>query len=221
MASKETRLQRGRRRGQESLSRSLKELVEARRTLGLSQRAVAAQQGISQAQLWRIETGRDSSVSFVRLCEIASLLGYDVSLGLHPNSDPIRDAGQQALGKRFDALLSKAWSVADEVLLPNPGDKRAWDKVLRLTGAEPRHVVGADLESRIYDIQALVRRTRERERDGGVDEILIVLSDSAHNRRTAPDLAAALGAAYSTQGADIRRALRRGTQLPGSGVILV
>jgi len=187
----------------------------------MSQQSLAKGLGVSQSNYSRIERNKLPDLSMQHICEIASLLGFEVSLALHPIGDPIRDAGQQSLGKRFNALLGPAWSVTDEVLLPNPGDKRAWDKLLRLTGADERHVVGADLESRIYDIQALVRRTRERERDGGVDEILIVLSDSAHNRRLAPDLVQALGVGYSTPGADIRRALRRGTRLPGSGVLLV
>ena len=221
MGTRESRLTRGRRRARTLIDRVLREFIDARRTLGVSQRTIATTLGIDPSQYWRIEARQVGELTLERICEIASLLGFEVSLALHPIGDPIRDAGQQSLGKRFNALLGPAWSVTDEVLLPNPGDKRAWDKLLRLTGADERHVVGADLESRIYDIQALVRRTRERERDGGVDEILIVLSDSAHNRRLAPDLVQALGVGYSTPGADIRRALRRGTRLPGSGVLLV
>ena len=221
MASKETRLQRGRRRARTLSARVLTELLEARTTLAISQRTMASELGMSQAQFWRIESGRDDNLSLRHIAEIASLLGYEASLTIHPIGDPIRDRAQQAVGRRFDALLSPGWTVIDEALLPNPGDRRSWDKLLRLTGAEERHAVGVDLESRIYDVQALVRRTRERERDGGVDEILIVLSHSAHNRRTAGQLVEALGLQYASPGPVIRRALRLGQPLPGSGVILV
>lgn len=182
---------------------------------------MARELGISQAQFWRLESGRVANISLVRLCEIASLLGYEAAVTLHPIGDPIRDKAQQALAKRFDALLAPDWSVLDEVPLPTPGDQRSWDKLLRLRSVSYRHTVGVDLESRIYDIQALVRRTRQRESDGGVDEILIALSDSATNRRMADDLRQSLGSAYASASGMLRRALRLGERLPGSGVILV
>lgn len=81
--------------------------------------------------------------------------------------------------------------------------------------------MGVDIEARIRDVQALVRRTRLRERDGGVDQILIVLSDSATNRRLVDELRAALGPSYATSPRAILKALREGRPLPGSGVLLV
>jgi hypothetical protein len=135
--------------------------------------------------------------------------------------DPVRDKAQLAIGRRFDALLASAWRVTDETPLLGVGDRRSWDKLLRLTTGPRRHLVGVDIESRIRDIQALVRRTRERERDGHADSILIVLSDSATNRRLAPDLRASLGPNYAASPRAVLRALRVGEPLPGSGVVLV
>ncbi|MEO6349328.1 MAG: hypothetical protein ABIP53_01630 [Candidatus Limnocylindrales bacterium] len=160
-------------------------------------------------------------MSVVRLSEMASVLGLELSLGLHPIGDPVRDKGQLALGRRFDGLLAPVWRVTDETLLPNPGDRRAWDKLLRLTTSPARHLVGVDLETRIRDVQALVRRTRERERDGRVDVILIVLSDSATNRRLVAQLRNSLGEGYGASGRTLLRALRDGLPLLGSGVVLI
>ena len=125
------------------------------------------------------------------------------------------------MGKRFEAILSPRWAVASETLLPLPGDLHSWDRLLRLTGAQPRHVVGVDLETRIRDIQALVRRTRLRERDGGVDAILLVLSDSSTNRRLVDELRQALGPTYATAPRALLGALRAGSPLGGSGVVLI
>ena len=147
--------------------------------------------------------------------------GMELSIGLHELGDPIRDKGQHALGRRFDVIPAPVWQVTAETLLPNPGDQRSWDRLLRLTTSETRHLVGADLETRIRDVQALVRRTRLRERDGGVEAILLVLSDSATNRSLVDQLRDALGAEYQTSPRVILTALRRGEPLPGSGVILV
>lgn len=111
--------------------------------------------------------------------------------------------------------------MTDETLLPLPGDRRSWDKLLGRSTATPRHLVGVDLETRIRDIQALVRRTRERERDGGVDQILLVLSDSATNRRLVGQLREALGPDYATSPRALLRALRDGSALPGAGIVLL
>lgn len=199
----------------------LAELRDMRITLGISQPKMANELGCSQASLWRLEANQVAEVTVGRLAEMASILGLELAMTLYPIGDPIRDKGQQAVGDRFDRLLAFVWRVTSETLLPMPGDQRAWDRLLRLTGMPVRHLVGVDLETRIRDVQYLVRRTRLRERDGGVDAILIVLSDSATNRRLVGQLREALGPAYATPPRLILHALRHGTPLPGSGVILV
>lgn len=188
--------------------------------LGISQHAMARELGCSQANLWRTEA-EEVAVTVVRLSEMASVMGLELSIGLHELGDPIRDKGQQALAGRFAALLSPRWAVTSEALLPMPGDLRAWDKLLRLTGAERGQLVGVDLETRIRDVQALVRRTRMRERDGGVDAIVIVLSDSATDRRLVAQLRDALGPDYATNSRVLLKALREGSALAGSGVVLI
>ena len=202
------------------VARTLAELRDHRVAAGLSQTTMAAELALSQPQLWRIEADQVADVTVTRLSEMASVLGYELSMGLHPFGDPIRDKGHQALAKRFEALLATSWKVTSETPLPLPGEQRAWDKLLRLRG-EVRQLVGVDLETRIRDIQALVRRTRLRERDGGVDAILIVLSDTATSRRLAGELRLALGADFGFPAREIVKALRAGKPLPGSGLILV
>jgi transcriptional regulator with XRE-family HTH domain len=221
VTTKETRLGRGRRRGQMLARRAIRELREARLVAGLSQSAVARELGLDASNVWRLEADGLADLGIVRLSEIASVLGYEVSLGLHPVGDPVRDKGQLACGRRFEALLSDRWRVTDEMLLPGAGEQRAWDKLVRLVDATPRYLVGVDIESRAWDVQAIVRRTRGRERDGQVDHILLVLADTAHNRRITDALRASLGPDYQTGSRSLLGALRRGERLPGSGVVLV
>jgi transcriptional regulator with XRE-family HTH domain len=199
----------------------VRELRDARLSAGLSQSAVAREIGLDPANVWRFEAGQREDVGIVELSEIASVLGYEVSVGLHPIGDPLRDKGQVACGRRFDALLADRWRVTNETLLPGVGEQRAWDKLLRLVDATPRCLVGVDIESRVWDVQAIVRRTRLRERDGQVDRILIVLADTAHNRRIADALRAVLGPDYTGSSRRLMRALREGSPLVGSGVILL
>lgn len=215
----ETRAIRGRRRGRSLAARTVNELRDRRQLLGISQSQLASELGVGQATIARIEA-EQVDLEITRAAQIASVLGLELSVGLHEIGDPIRDKGHQALGRRFDAIPSSAWRSAAEVLLPNTGDRRSWDRVLRLT-KEPGQIVGAELETRIRDIQALVRRMRERERDGGVHEILIVLSNSATNRTLVHELRTALGDRYASAPRAILGALRLGRAVPGSGVLLL
>ena len=151
------------------------------------------------------------------LAAAASVLGLELGAGLFPVGEAIRDNGHQAVIGRFRAQLSPAFRVAAEVLLPNPGDRRAWDLVLRLPG----QIIGVEVETRVRDIQWLVRRMHEREREGGADVVLLVLADTRANRALLRELLAALGPAYATSSRATLRALRTGQPLSGSGVILV
>jgi len=148
---------------------------------------------------------------------VASVLGLEITVGVHPIGDGLRDKGHEALLKRFAAGIHPSFRKTREVPFPNSFDRRSWDMVLKLD----RQLVGVEAETRIRDIQQLVRRVRQRERDGGVDEILIVLANSAHNRTLVADLRSALGDRYSMSPVAVRRALRDGHAVPGSGVILV
>jgi hypothetical protein len=189
-------------------------------TFDVSMDALAQHLGCSQSSASRRLTN-PAAATVVGLSEIASVLGLELSIGLHPIGDPIRDSGQRAVGRRLSSVIGPAWRVTDEAPLPIAGDQRAWDKLLRLRDSEPLHLVGVDIESRIRDIQALVRRTRLREKDGRVDAILVVLGDTATNRRLADELREALGPDYATPPREILAALRDGRRLPGSGVILI
>jgi len=197
------------------------ELRIAREDSNLSLNRLAAEVGSSPSALSRLERKALSDLGVVHLSEIASVLGYEISLGIHPVGDPLRDKAQLAIGRRLDALVGPAWKVLNEVLLPDPADRRSWDKVIRLIGAQPTYAAGVDIESRIRDIQALVRRTRERERDGRIQAIVIALGDTSTNRRLIAPLVEALGKPYETSARGILKALREGRPLPGSGVILV
>jgi transcriptional regulator with XRE-family HTH domain len=203
------------------IDRVLRDLREARVAAGLSREHLAREVQSSATAIARLESNLLDDVGLVRLSELASVLGFEVSLGLHPIGDPVRDRAHLAIGARFQAMLSSAWHVADEALLPGSGGFRAWDKSLRLVGAQPRHLVGVDIETRVHDVQLLIRRTRLRERDGQADAILLVLADTQHNRRMVSQLRLALGRDYQTEPRVILAALRDGRRLPGSGVILL
>lgn len=182
----------------------MSELVTTRQALNVSQRALSAELHRSQTALVRMERLANlDRISFVEVAQMASLLGLELGAGLYPLGDPIRDKGHQALLKRFRARLSPIVKVMAEVPLSNAGDRRSWD--LFLTIVHQR--VGVEAETRIPD--------------GGADEVLLILGESAVNRRLLPDLLEALGPRFVTPPRLLLKYLREGRPLPGSGVLLL
>jgi hypothetical protein len=64
--------------------------------------------------------------------------------------------------------------------LPTPGavDLRAWD--LAVDG--PGWSIRVDAETRLGDVQAVQRRIALKQRDSRIAEVVLLLSDTAHNR---------------------------------------
>lgn len=192
-------------------------LHDARITLGISQAALASELGWSQSFVSRLDRNKVPQVSLLTVSMAASVLGLEPALTLHRIGPAIRDKGHEALIARLLRLLSPAWHVAREVPFPNPGDPRFWDLMLRLTDFR----LGVEAETRIRDLQALVRRMRERATDGGADALLLILSDSGHNRGLVADLRTALGDDFRTPPNALLQALRSGGRLTSSGVVLL
>jgi transcriptional regulator with XRE-family HTH domain len=158
--------------------RTIGEELRARRVqLGLSQRTVAEATGCSHTQIWRIEKGDYLSVAFRDLVVLAAVLGLDLSARCYPHGHPLRDAAHRALLERLRRLVGPSWTWRTEVPFPGVDDRRAWDALL--TGPAR---IGVEGETRPTDGQDLERRVNLKARDGGVDHVILLLSDSRHNR---------------------------------------
>jgi transcriptional regulator with XRE-family HTH domain len=155
-----------------------RELRDARIGSGLSQTAVARAAGVSHATVSRVELGRASSANLVVLARIASVLGLDLSARVYPVGPPVRDAAHLALVARFTARLHRSSHVRTEVPLPGTNDPRAWDMVI--FGAGPP--IAVEAETRLGDMQALERRLALKQRDSGLERVLIVVADTRGNR---------------------------------------
>jgi hypothetical protein len=104
------------------------------------------------------------------------------------------------------------------VPLPILGDLRAWDAVWthRATGLR----IHVEAETRLGDVQALLRRLALKRRDGGVARLVLVVADTRTDRAVVRAAAAELAGAFP---AEIRQAmvgLRAGTD-PGADVMLL
>jgi transcriptional regulator with XRE-family HTH domain len=147
-------------------------------TAGLSLREVAFAAGVSHNKVWRIEHAKTLDVSVLDLTRVASAVGLDISLRFYPGGDPIRDAAHVQLLQRLRARIHPDLRWRTEVPLPIPGDRRAWDAAIAGVG----FVIGVEAETRVRDAQAVARRVNLKQRDGGLDHVILLVADTRANR---------------------------------------
>ena len=97
------------------------------------------------------------------------------------------------------------------------GDLRAWDAVL-VRGTVR---IGIEAETRLGDVQALLRRIELKCRDSGIERVIIVAADTRANRAAVAAAAALLGPSFSVSPSAAWAALREGRDPGGNAVLLV
>ena len=172
---------------------------------------------MSHAQFGRIERALLPRLTLEQACRAGFAVGLRIGARAYPSGDPVRDAGQLRLLERFVALLPALARVDREAPLPIAGDPRAWDAIVTLDGRRG----GCEAETHLRDIQALERKLATKLRDGGVDVLILVVSDTVHNRAVLEDHRSALRALLPLDGLEVRRALRNGRLPNANGLILV
>lgn len=179
MPTSERAYDRARQRAKQATQRLGLELRTARMAAGRSQADVAAAARISQAQVGRIERGVHTHVAFDTLVVLGAMVGLDVVGAAYPGPNVIRDAAQGRLLDRWRVVLGPEWAWRHEVLV-HGDDQRAWDAVLRhrRTGAS----VVVEAETRIYDVQALLRRVARKRAASGDVRVILVVADTHRNR---------------------------------------
>ena len=186
----------------------------ARLDVDLSLRDVGLAAGMSTSRASRIERGLVPSLTLEQATRLGVAVGLDFAARYYPGGDPIRDAAHRALIERLRLRLHPSLALLTGVPLPIPGDRRAWDAVIR--GLDWHMPVEA--ETRPRDMQALDRRIALKLRDAGFDELTLLLLNSAHNRRRVAS--GALGARYTIEGRSAMARLADG-QHPGGSAIVV
>jgi transcriptional regulator with XRE-family HTH domain len=178
---------RGRQRAGYLLRRAGEEFRRLRIGSGISTRQLAATLGISHTQVRRIEAGVAPHVDLDLISRMASVLGAELSLGVHPIGPPVRDKAHVELLERFAARLGSGMTWETEVPIPIPGDLRSADGV---TGNGEFDAV-VEAETRLHDVQATERRLRAKQRDLETTRAILLVADTRHNRAViaaVPDL---------------------------------
>jgi transcriptional regulator with XRE-family HTH domain len=216
MSAREDRLDRARRHAAQLCLTFGDEIRMARMNAGLSQRVAGGAAGMSHAQLGRLERGRNRHVTVDQAARAASAVGLHLVLRTYPDGDPVRDAAHLALLERFRARLPAAARWDAEVPFPIPGDRRAWDALIRLGGRRG----GCEAETRLRDVQALQRRLALKVRDGLVDVMILLVADTAANRQALVAHRDSLRALLPLDGRGVLPSLRNG-RLPGARGLVV
>ena len=171
---------------------------------------------MSHAQWSRIERGVLAELSFDQSSRAASAVGLRLAVSLFPDGDPVRDAAQLALLERFRRRLPTEARWDTEVPMPIPGDRRAWDALIRLHGRR----AGCEAETRLRDLQALDRRLQLKVRDGAVDVLILVVADTAANRAILGARREVLRPLLPLDGRQVLTSLRAG-ELPDQNGLVV
>lgn len=193
------------------------EIRLARVQRGLSIAIVAREVGISPAEMSRIERARAEWVSLVVLAQICAVVGLDLSAKAYPGGVPIRDARHAALLSRFRARLHPSLRWSTEVPLPNPGDQRAWDAMMRGDGWR----YGTEAELNPIDGQALIRRLALKHRDGAVDGVILLLPDTRQTRLFRREFAALLASDFPVSARVALDRLAAGAHPGGNAVVII
>lgn len=193
------------------------ELREARIAAGLTQSAVARALGWSASKVGRIERGEDLQVATSDLARLAAVVGRQLWMRIYPAPGALRDAPQLGLEAAFlEEIGPGAWHVILESDVGIIGDLRAFDVELR--GAVR---IGVEFITRLRDVQAQIRPIIQKQRDSGVDRVVVVLKDTHANRRAVREAKAALAAAFPMGGRALMAALREGRDPGGNGILFV
>jgi transcriptional regulator with XRE-family HTH domain len=169
---------RGLRRGRFLVNRIATELQTARRAAAISQRELGRQIRVSHTKIGRAERGESGQLTVELAAKMAAALGLQLSVGLHPDGNPVRDGAHLALLGRFRARLASMISWRTEVPIPIEGDRRSADAVIAGPGWEAM----VEAETRLDDIQALERKINAKQRDLDISRVILLVADTRHNR---------------------------------------
>lgn len=150
---------------------------------GLSYAALGRALRLSPSHVGRLLRREVDDVGLVRVAELLAGVGQELSARAFPAGPPVRDVPSQALLGRFRARLGNDCRCRSEVPVielstAGPVDLRAWD--LAVDG--PGWSIRVDAETRLGDVQAVQRRIALKQRDSHIEQVVLLLSDTAHNR---------------------------------------
>jgi transcriptional regulator with XRE-family HTH domain len=208
---------RGARRGRRLLADLGDEIRAARTAAGLSLATVARAAGISPTEMSRVERGIAPWLDVLVASRLCAVVGLDLSVRAFPGGNPLRDAGHVRLINAFNLRLGPGLRVRTEVPIADERDQRAWDQTI----SDRADTAAVELETRLTDAQALVRRVALKSRDSGIHRVLLVLTDTRGNRNAVAGAREVLRSLFPLESAEILAILRAGRLPPAGGIFFI
>jgi transcriptional regulator with XRE-family HTH domain len=202
-------------RGRALVAQLARDLREARLAAGLSQSVVAAAAGLSQETISRYELAQPPYPDLLQAARVAAVLGLDLRAQTYPGGAQLRDAAHATVIGRFLARVPS--TVRRQLEAPvRRGDLRAWDVLLVVDGVR----IGVIAETRIRDLQALLRREHRKQVDGGIDRLVMLVADTRHNARALDEAGIALREQFPLGTRALMVALSRGSAPAANGIVV-
>jgi transcriptional regulator with XRE-family HTH domain len=192
------------------------ELRNARLRAGLTLRAVGTAAGVSYVTILRNESATLPGPKPMMLARHAAAVGLRARIRLYPGDGAIRDAGQVALIRSIRERIGNAGRWAFEVPIPLPGDQRALDAVLAVASGR----IGLEFYVRLADCQAQLRAAHLKQRDAGLDRLVIVVKATHANRRALREAEPAIADTFPGTTRPLLATLAAGKLPTTNGVIL-
>jgi hypothetical protein len=135
--------------------------------------------GISDSELSRLELGQTVDLSYEIVAAVGALVGLRVALRAYRGERVLFDHPQVQLLRSLRDRLGPGWTWRYEVSVA-PGDLRAWDMVGR--HVHTGQVVVVEAETRIRDLQALIRRFGQKRDASGSPRVVLLVAGTRNNR---------------------------------------
>lgn len=219
MAPKDRARDRGTRRGDRLIAMLGEEFRDQRVGLGLSQGHVAGALGMSASWYSRAERAKIRHLAVADAARIAAVVGLDLVVRTYPGGAPLRDSAHaERLGRVLSHVRGPLYYRVEVPLrqIQDRPDSRTWDAMLY--GHDRRTAI--ELEMRLRDAQAMIRRHSLKRRDDPVEGFLLVVASTRTNRRVLAEFAHLFPDLPRLRTQVVLAALENGEH-PPSGIILI
>ena len=193
------------------------ELRDARVARGLRQIDVARAAGSSHSHVSRLESGQLASLGLADLSSHGAAVGLRLSARFYPTGGGLRDEGQLALLRRLRARIGNQFHWQLEAPIHLPGDLRAFDALLQKDNLS----IAVEAITRLRDAQAQLRAATLKQRDGGIERLIIVLRASHSNREALAGGGDLLAIQFPLGTKATLAALAAGTDPGQNGIVLL
>lgn len=166
-----------------------------------------------------MERGLSVTITIDEINRVSAVLGLVPSIRVYPEGVPIRDVAHAARLQRFLEAVSQPVSFRIEAPLPvveGRAERRAWDAVL----FRGRERCAVELEMRLRDVQATLRRIDLKRRDDPTESFVLLVADTRLNRRVLAEFESLFANLPRLRPTQVRAALAAG-RLPATGLLLV